>query len=291
MESSSSPNTRSRGTASSVNSPSSKRLQVREAKALEREKQALIKSKNAAGALTPQQMAATSKAGTASTEADPATAKSPEKAKVAVTAAEDDTKAGAVKDDTKAETVLTEVASDYDEAKGKSANPTTPQVDKKLNLDHYAQSPVHSYMMNLKECYEYRDRTCAKMKREIHPTMIIALAIFYIDGNDNLTVCMPNANHNAFHKKTAGEILLGILSNTIPCRRLGSQSNELGNDMSALLTYDDGSEQVRSFLRISEDFLQSVFFMWHCATSGVLFVGNLSEIDGTTWFCFCGFCS
>ena len=219
MESSSSPNTRSRGTASSVNSPSSKRLQVREAKALEREKQALIKSN-----------------------------KSPEKAKVAVTAAEDDTKAGAVKDDTKAETVLTEVASDYDEAKGKSANPTTPQVDKKLNLDHYAQSPVHSYMMNLKECYEYRDRTCAKMKREIHPTMIIALAIFYIDGNDNLTVCMPNANHNAFHKKTAGEILLGILSNTIPCRRLGSQSNELGNDMSALLTYDDGSEQVRSLL-------------------------------------------
>ena len=273
MESSSSPNTRSRGTASSVNSPSSKRHQVREAKALEREKQALIKSKNAADALTPQQMAATSKAGTASTEADPATAKSPEKAKVAVTAAdnkelhgpksalevsvvrnstpppkEDDTKAGAVKDDTKAEAILTEVASDYDEAEDKSANPTTPQVDKKLNLDHYAQSPVHSYMMNLKECYEYRDRTCAKMKREIHPTMIIALAIFYIDGNDNLTVCMPNANHNAFHKKTAGEILLGILSNTIPCRRLGSQSNELGNDMSALLTYDDGSEQVRSLL-------------------------------------------
>ena len=161
---------------------------------------------------------------------------------------EDDTEAGAVKDDTKAESVPTEVAPDYDEAKGKSANPTTPQVDKKLNLDHYAQSPVHSYMMNLKECYEYRDRTCAKMKREIHPTMIIALAIFYIDGNDNLTVCMPNANHNAFHKKTAGEILLGILSDSIPCRRLGSQSNELGNDMSALLTYDDGSEQVRSLL-------------------------------------------
>jgi hypothetical protein len=260
-------NTRSRGTTTTVNSPTSKRLLERVAK------KDRIATKNAAGALTPRQMAAASKAGTASTEADPATARSPAKAKVAVTAAnnkevhgpksaleesvvrnstpppkEDDTKAGAVKDDTEAEAVLTEVASDDDEAKDKSANPTTPQVDKKLNLKHYAQSPVHDYMMDLTECYAYRDMTCAKMKREIHPTMIIALAIFYIDRDDNLTVCMPNANHNAFHKKTAGEILLGILSDTIPCHRLGSQSNELGNDMSALLTYDDGSEQVRSLL-------------------------------------------